>query len=68
MLKGENMQFRPAIFILFVFVHLFLKFHENDNIQKLKALSFPLRKNYLCRLDIGRARALQSSIFFIHPV
>ena len=37
MLTGENMRFRPASFILFVSVRLFLKFYEKDNIQKLKA-------------------------------
>ena len=38
--RGKNMQFRPAIFIWFVFVHLFLKLYENDNIQKLKPRRF----------------------------
>ena len=40
MLTGENI--RPAISIWFVFVPLFPKFYENDNIQKLKASSFRL--------------------------
>ena len=39
MLIGENMRFRPAIYLIrTVFVHLlFFKRYENDNIQKLKA-------------------------------
>ena len=36
MLRGENMQFQAATFIWIVFVHLFVKFYENDNIEKLK--------------------------------
>ena len=66
MLTGENMQFRPAISIWFVFVHLFLKFNENDNIQKLKASSFRLWKKYFCGLNIWHVRALQSSITFLY--
>ena len=70
MLTGENMRFRPAIFIWFVFAQSFFKFHKNDDNRKLKAWSFRLRKNDFCRLYNERARALQSSItfFFKHPV
>ena len=45
MLRGENMRFRPAIFIWFVFAQSFFKFHKNDDNQKLKAWSIHLRKN-----------------------
>ena len=70
MLRGENMRFRPALFIWFVFAQSFFKFHKNDGNRKLKAWSFRLRKNDFCRLYNERARALQSSItfFLIHPV
>ena len=70
MLRGENMRFRPAIFIWFVFAQSFFKFHKNDDNRKLKAWSFRLRKNDFCRFYNERPRALQSSItfFFIHPV
>ena len=64
MLRGENMRFRPAIFIWFVFAQSFFKFHKNDDNQKLKAWSIRLRKNDFCRLYNERARALQSSITF----
>ena len=70
MLRGENMRFRPAIFISFVFAQSFFKFHKNDDNRKLKAWSFRLRKNDFCRLYNERARALQSVItfFLIHSV
>ena len=69
MLRGENMQFRPAIFIWFVFAQSFFKFHKNDDNRKLKAWSFRLRKNDFCRLYNERARALQSSItFFLYTL
>ena len=70
MLRGENMRFRPAIFIWFVFAQSSIKFHKNDDNRKLKTWSFRLRKNDFSRLYNERARALQSSItfFFIHPV
>ena len=45
---------------------LILKFYESDNIQKLKASSFRLPDNYICRLDIWRASAVQSSITFCY--
>ena len=64
MLRGENMRFRSAIFIWFVFAQSFFKFHKNDDNRKLKAWSFRLRKNDFCRLYNERARALQSSITF----
>ena len=64
MLRGENMQFRPAIFIWFVFAQSFFKCHKNGDIQKLKAWSFPLWKNDFCRLNNEHARALQSWIIF----
>ena len=64
MLRAENMRFRPAIFIWFVFAQSFFKFHKNDDNQKLKAWSIHLRKNDFCRLYNKRARALQSSITF----
>ena len=64
MLRGGNMRFRPASFILFIFAQSFFKFHKNDDNRKLKAWSFRLRKNDFCRLYNKRARALQSSITF----
>ena len=64
MLRGENMRFRPAIFIWFVFAQSFFKFHKNDDNWKLKAWSFRLRKNDFCTLYNERARALQSVITF----
>ena len=48
------MQFRPAIFIAFVFASntkLSFKFYNNGGNQKLKAWSFQLRKNYFCMLE-----------------
>ena len=36
------MQFRPAIFIQFVFAQLFFKFYKNGGIQKIKAQTFQL--------------------------
>ena len=58
-----NMQFRPAIFIWFVFAQFF-KVNKNGDKSKAKSLVFPTRwKNYdFCRLYNERARALQSSI------
>ena len=64
MLGGENMRFRPAIFIWFVFTQSFFKFHKNGDMGKLKAWSFRLWKNDFCKLSNERARALQSSITF----
>ena len=55
MLRGENIRFRPAIFIWFVFAQSFFKFHKNDDNRKL---------NDFCRLYNELARALQSSITF----
>ena len=64
MLRGENMRFRPAIFIWFVFAQSFFHFPKNDDNRKLKAWSFRLWKNDFCRLYNERARALQSAITF----
>ena len=57
--------------ILFLFAALIptsnlnlIRIYENDNIQKLKASSFRLSKNYFYRWNIVRARAFQSSITF----
>ena len=58
------MQFRPAIFIWFVFAQSFFKFHKNGDIQKLKAWSFWLWRNDLGRLYNEHAGALQSWITF----
>ena len=70
MLRGENMRFRPAIFIWFVFTQSFFEFHKNNDNRKLKAWYFRLWKNNFYRLYNERARAHQSSItfFLIHPV
>ena len=70
MLRGENMWFRPAIFIWLAFAQSFFKFHKNGDIRKLNAWYFRLWKNDFCRLYNERAIALQSSItiFLRHPV
>ena len=66
MLRGENMQFRPAIFIWFVLAQSFFKFRKHSDIQKLKAWSFRLWNNDFCRLYNELARALQSAITFFY--
>ena len=67
--EGENMRFRPTIFIWFVFAQSFFKFHKNGDIRKLKAWSFWLWKNDFGRLYNEHARALQSSItFFLYTL
>ena len=48
------MQFRPTIFIWFVFAQFFFKFYKNGVIQKLNAQSFQRRENYFCMLNIER--------------
>ena len=42
MIRGENMRFRPANFICFVF----LKFYEKDNIQPANFICFVFLKFY----------------------
>ena len=54
MLIGENMRFRPAIFIWFVFAQSFFKFHKS--------------RNDFCTLYNERAKALQSSIAFSYTL
>ena len=68
MLIGENMRFRPAIFIWFVFAQSFFKFHKSRDIRKLQARSFRLWKNNFCTLYNERAKALQSSITFSYTL
>ena len=70
MLKGRNTKFRPASFVWLTFVQTFFKFYKNDRIQKLKAWSYRLWKNYFFTLQIEGAKAFQGfiTIFFIHIV
>ena len=67
MRRGENMQLRTAILILFVFAQSFTKLHKNGDIRKPKAWSSIMKELFVCIEYLKRLSTLKFHYFFYTP-